>query len=187
MFILIRKTILLSVYRLVVISMTSFVFLCCNFIFILHSTCPLYICTSFMHAKGDLFEVTRLHVLDISVGVEYSVSADMRELTVLDTEKPSSSRAGSTGSYQCVSSNSEGMIFKDAFLAVLGKFNKSIKNESALKNMGQNKSYKQKLMIAWCCKNDIVLKMFLRLDFMWWCKCVVKLVKSTKWSCLHFI
>lgn len=101
-----------------------------------------------MHAKGDLFKVTRLHVLDISVGVEYSVSADMRELTVLDTEKPSSSRAGSTGSYQCVSSNSEGMIFKDAFLAVLGKFNKSIKNESTLKNVAQNKSYKQKLMIA---------------------------------------
>lgn len=88
-----------------------------------------------MHAKGDLFKMTRLHVLDISVGVEYSVSADMRELTVLDTEKPSSSRARSTGSYQCVSSNSEGMIFKDAFLAVLGKFNKSMKSEINNKRM----------------------------------------------------
>uniref|UniRef100_K1Q2R6 Neuroglian n=1 Tax=Magallana gigas TaxID=29159 RepID=K1Q2R6_MAGGI len=64
-------------------------------------------------------------------GVEYSVSADMRELTVLDTEKPSSSRAGSTGSYQCVSSNSEGMIFKDAFLAVLDPIKILIRPENS--------------------------------------------------------
>lgn len=65
------------------------------------------------------------------VGVEYSVSADMRELTVLDTVKPSSSRAGSTGSYQCVSSNSEGMIFKDAFLAVLDPIKILIRPENS--------------------------------------------------------
>ncbi|XP_048727971.2 neuroglian-like isoform X3 [Ostrea edulis] len=53
------------------------------------------------------------------VGVEYLVSQDMKELTVLDVMKATSARPGSTGSYQCVSENSEGMIFKDAFLAVI--------------------------------------------------------------------
>nr|XP_022337546.1 neuroglian-like isoform X2 [Crassostrea virginica] len=57
--------------------------------------------------------------ISASRGVEFSVSSDMRELTVLETKKPTPTRAGSTGSYQCVSENSEGMILKDAFLAVL--------------------------------------------------------------------
>ena len=73
-----------------------------------------------MHAKGECLKVTFFHVLDVSVGVEFSVSSDMRELTVLETKKPTPTRVGSTGSYQCVSENSEGMILKDAFLAVLG-------------------------------------------------------------------
>lgn len=67
-----------------------------------------------------------VHVLDISVGVEYLVSQDMKELTVLDVMKATSARPGSTGSYQCVSENSEGMIFKDAFLAVIGMYKKAI-------------------------------------------------------------
>ncbi|XP_062591175.1 neuroglian-like isoform X1 [Saccostrea cucullata] len=67
------------------------------------------------------------------VGLKYLVSSDMKELTVLEVEKPTPTRpgSGSTGSYQCVSENSEGMIFKDAFLAVIDAIQVFLKPEKS--------------------------------------------------------
>ena len=60
-------------------------------------------------------------LVDFAVGPgrKYLISDDQKELTIMDVAK---GQGGDTGSYQCSSENSVGILFKDAFLSVIGKY-----------------------------------------------------------------